>query len=563
MDEDATATTALRWEPRSDRRGSSLAAGALVGCVVALTALDPLFILGTGGEWLRPANDFNAYLVAWHYFIADAWRFPLFSLPMMGYPEGGNLLFNDALPLTAIPTKLLFELTGARVNPLGGWIFLTYVLQGVMAARLVRAVGVRSVAASVGAAILAVCPTFFLWRLGHTALSSHFLILWALALYFESVRALHPRLREMWLLAGLTLLVNSYLFAMVMILHVTTLVARWRHGRLTWQEARTTVVGGAAVATIALVAGYGTLLVDPSSMRSGGYGEFSWNLVGLLFPVQIAPIRDATGGQGEGEAYIGNGALLLLLTCLLTGPRAIREHVRHHRALCGVLALLAVYAATNRVYFGSTLVLEYFLPNRVIALFSYFRGTGRFIWPLAYSLIVLPVALAFRWWRPAVATVVVAIAAVLQVQGALRPMELMRAYTAHPDLDLIDNARIAEWMQEHQRMWQYPSWRCGGLGPATRVFADDDCNRELQLQLLAARIGLPTNSVYSSRSLKSCTREATWADDPRLEPDVLYFLNRGAVAASPPLAQLAASDHCITLSWAIVCSLSFPQSLSR
>jgi hypothetical protein len=44
---------------------------------------------------------------------------------------------------------------------------------------------------------------------------------------------------------------------------------------------------------------------------------------------------------------------------------------------------------------------------------------------------------------------------------------------------------------------------------------------------------------------------------------VLYFLNRGAVAASPPLAQLAASDHCITLSWAIVCSLSFPQSLSR
>jgi hypothetical protein len=175
-----------------------LAAGALVGCVVALATLDPRFILGTGGKWLHPPDDFNAYLVAWNYFVTDAWRLPLFSLPMMSYPEGGNVLFNDALPLMALPSKLLFGLTGTKVNPFGWWILSTYVLQGMMAARVVRSVGARSVPAAVGAAVLAACATFFLSRMGHIALSSHFLILWALALYFENVGSQRTRLWEMY-----------------------------------------------------------------------------------------------------------------------------------------------------------------------------------------------------------------------------------------------------------------------------------------------------------------------------------------------------------------------------
>ena len=57
-----------------------------------------------------------------------------------------------------------------------------------MAARLVCAVGVRSVWACAAAAVLAIVNTSFGSRMGHTALSSHFLLLWALALHFESLR---------------------------------------------------------------------------------------------------------------------------------------------------------------------------------------------------------------------------------------------------------------------------------------------------------------------------------------------------------------------------------------
>jgi hypothetical protein len=113
-------------EPAERRAApAALGAGALVGLAVALASLDPQFIAGTGGKWVRPENDFNVHLVGWHYFVRDAWRLPLFRVPTLGYPEGGSVLFNDALPLAALPSKLAYRLTGVLVNPFGWWILLS------------------------------------------------------------------------------------------------------------------------------------------------------------------------------------------------------------------------------------------------------------------------------------------------------------------------------------------------------------------------------------------------------------------------------------------------------
>jgi hypothetical protein len=171
----------------------------------------------------------------------------------------------------------------------------------------------------------------------------------------------------------------------------------------------------------------------------------------------------------------------------------------------------------------------------------------------------MPAALAFRWWRPAAAIAVVAIAALLQVHDALPAMRSLHLATGTPSPELIDHGRVKAWMRGHQRLWQFPSFWCGGLGPPTKVFGDVDSNRELQLQLLGAELGLPTNSVYSSRSLKDCAREAAWAANPTLERGMLYFLNPARFPTSPALAALVATDRCLALPWATVCSQSFAE----
>ena len=343
------------------RRTSLLALGAagLVGLLIGLQALTPEFINGTGGKWVRPENDYNAYLVAWHYYVSDTWRLPLFSLPAMGYPEGGSVLFNDALPLTALPSKVIYQLTGVLINPFGWWILLTYVLQGVMAAKVMLSVGVRSVAASAAAAALAVVATSFVARMGHTALSSHFLLLWAISVYFSSLRQHRAKPAECTALLAVTLLTNAYLFAMVFALVVATAVALWVRRQLDIRAAGYLALGFVSVAALGVAAGYGLVISNPTTMKSEGFGRFSWNFVSLLVPPQgffgIASniTRDATHGQYEGEAYIGMGALLLLVVATASAPKEVLAGVRRHWILCALLVAFAVYAASNLVYAGS------------------------------------------------------------------------------------------------------------------------------------------------------------------------------------------------------------------
>jgi uncharacterized protein DUF6311 len=426
--------------------GAAIACGALVGLILGLRVLDPQFIAGTGGKWIRPENDYIAYLVAWNYYVIDAWRFPLFELPAMGYPEGGSVLFNDALPLTALLTKALYHAAGVRVNPFGWWILLTYVLQGAMAARIVRAVGVRSLLACAAAAVLAIVNVAFTSRMGHTALSSHFLILWAIALHFESGRQERLRARELVALLAITLLVNAYLFAMVLALAIVTVATLARRRHLQARDRQILGAGAAFVAVLGIAAGYGMLLVNPSTMKSEGFGLYSWNLTSLLLPPNgiagfLAAIpRYGTHGQYEGEAFVGSGALVLLALCVIVMPATVLQQVRRHTLYVAALAALAVYAASNAVYAGKVLLIEYPLPALAVDLGNYFRATGRFIWPLAYSVAILPLALIFRTWRTAPAAAAAVLAVILQVHEAA---DVRRSPRRAADARLAGTARAA------------------------------------------------------------------------------------------------------------------------
>jgi hypothetical protein len=544
-----------------DRKlGLCLLSGALAGMAIAVQVLDPQFIAGTGGKWIRPENDYNAYLVAWNYYVIDKWRFPLFDLPAMGYPEGGSVLFNDALPITAIPTKLLYHWTGTRVNPFGWWIFLTYVLQGAMAARLVCALGVRSIWACTTAAVLAIVNTAFSSRMVHTALSSHFLLLWVLALHFESVRRERARIGELMAVLAVALLVNSYLFAMVFAFEVATIAPLALRGQLHRRDLGVAAVGVVLVAALGIASGYGVFFTNPVTMKSQGFGLYSWNLVGLLLPPDgifgfLAGVpRDGTHGQYEGEAYLGRGALLLLALCLVFTPVKVVQHARRYWVYVAMLLAFALYAASNVVYVSDILMVQYPLPQAVIDLGNYFRATGRFIWPLAYSLAILPVACIFRWWHPALAVAAAAIAVVLQCQEGSPGLQHRRVQTSQTYEELIDTPTVSSWLAQHERLWQYPSWACGGLAGAKRSWGNREANRELQVQLAAARAGIPTNSVYTSRLLKNCPIEFNWLANPQLEEGVLYLFAPDTVQASPALSNLARSKACLRLDWAVVCS---------
>jgi hypothetical protein len=133
-------------------------------------------------------------------------------------------------------------------------------------------------------------------------------------------------------------------------------------------------------------------------------------------------------------------------------------------------------------------------------------------------------------------------------------VQTLRLSTSQSLPDLINSPRLSSWMMAHERLWEYPSWNCGGLAGSARVWLGAEANRELQVQLLGARLNRPTNSVIASRSFKDCARESLWTQQPLLEDGVLYLLGRDAVFASPALTALTTSTQCVDLTWAFACS---------
>ncbi|HEY7058799.1 MAG TPA: DUF6311 domain-containing protein, partial [Vicinamibacterales bacterium] len=513
-------------------------------------------IVGSRGIWRQPKFDLYPYLTTWNYFIRDHWRFPLLDVPAMGYPEGASVLFTDALPIGELVTKAIHSVSGVAINPFGWWVLLTYLLQGAMAARIMCAAGVRSVPASIAAAILATAFVPFMTRIYHIAISSHFLILWAFALYLENVRDRRFSLGEHFALSSLTLLVNAYLFVMVGALQAVTIATLANHRALTRDDLSKGALAVIGIVLLGLAEGYAHIFGGPGSMQAAGFGTFSWNPATLIAaPRSYWGFADgiqriAADGQREGESYLGLGAILVVATCLIVRPRQAAQAVRRHWILVCVLALFGAYAASNRVYLGPRLVADVPLPSFVLSLVSFFRANGRFIWIPAYALSLFSLAALFKWAPRMLVLPVILVAAVVQLYEAKATVHLFRPVLAAPSADLLDVGEFGDWLKLHRRLFQFPSWSCGGLTPRT----NETSFREMQIQLLAARSGVPTNSVYTSRQLKDCAIEASWAVQPALRSGVLYVLNKADLPRAPGLMALATSDACVDTGWGLVCS---------
>lgn len=87
-------------------------AGALEALAFVFVTFDIRFLAGVGPRWDHPSPDLILCLASSFYYWSDAWRFPLFELPAMGYPEGGSIVYNDAIPIGALASKIVASLTG-------------------------------------------------------------------------------------------------------------------------------------------------------------------------------------------------------------------------------------------------------------------------------------------------------------------------------------------------------------------------------------------------------------------------------------------------------------------
>lgn len=530
---------------------------------LAFTALSLNFdyVAGTGAYWQALSGDAAKGEIGWFYYARDAWRFPLFATDAYHYPEGASVVLSDSLPLFALPAKLLYKLfwSEGSAPPIytGLWLALCLVLQAVAASRLLRALDVMDVLPHLaGLVLFCYLPIVFL-RFGHTALMAHFLILFALDGYVRAKRGGLTRRQWTALCAWplLGLLVTPYLAAMAGALAAATILDQWRGRRI---DARGVLLrfGATVVAALSLMALGGYFV---AARDFGDYGLYSMNLLspwipfpgtagGRLLGTRIPSIAGAH--QWEGGAYLGAGVFLLCL-CALPALRGWRTGLRRHAVLLAVLLAFLVFAVSHRIGLGTRELLRLPMPDALLHALSQLRGSGRFVWVPVYALVAGLVAAVVRRWGARQAAVVLALAAAAQLIDVWPMQRAARAASARAAPSSIDRVAWTRLISSHQRLFQFPSFECGGL------FGGDvpvERFREVEFDWIAAQLNRPINSAYLARSTKDCERERREAASGHGESGVLY-LYRSTDAIGAYLARHGVDTRrCGYLDDVVVCS---------
>lgn len=229
-------------------------------------------------------------------------------------------------------------------------------------------------------------------------------------------------------------------------------------------------------------------------------GLFDWTGVYLLTRGSIG----ATRGQYEGYCYLGAGNLLLIAVALKLNGRALPSLVWRHWALCAALTSLTIWACSNRVYLGNTLILSYPVPDFLLrTLLSWFRSEGRMFWPVAWLLSAAGIAGAMLSSRPRTAVLVGCAALLLQWIDLSTLRSRLRDLVHRPVESVLGNGEeyrgIEAKIKQYGRVTVVPSRDCTSTGGGA---ADNPAEiAATEMQLMAARANAMMENLTMARNL--------------------------------------------------------------
>ena len=356
----------------------------------------------TNDAWIMAGydeDDLTQHYAGWVQFRSSDWAFPLGLIGDMADGTGTMVSFTDSIPILAIIFKALDFMLPETFQYFGWYNLLCFILQAIAGYKLVRRKSENSVFGYVGTGLFLLSPILLERAFRHTALASHWFILFSLLIYLKS-RDARREGRQVFskgylVLNILTVLIHPYFLPMVMIF---TALTAWENAL----QFRSYVKNGLFFignAVAAFVAGWliGALGWGVESSRFG-YGYFSMNLNAPINPKSLGAYDwskfleelPQMGGNYDGFNYLGFGILLLLVPAIILGVKKWKECTHKKQWLQDnvtfVLAMLflTVFAISNVVSFNDREILNIPIPYRIYELCGIFRASARIFYPVYY-----------------------------------------------------------------------------------------------------------------------------------------------------------------------------------
>ena len=309
----------------------------------------------TNIDWLTHSKDneglwdLTQHYLGWVFYRNSHWHFPL-GLADGLYSNPVSIVYTDSIPLFAFLCKILSPILPETFQYFGIFGFITYFLTGGFGALIIAKFTNNPIFTGLSAIILAISPVLTKRMFYHTALSAHFLILIAFALWIyrdsnflsiDSKNKLHLKKSYIgfWcLLTVCSALVNAYYTPMIvgilLLSCLQDLISRGKNNTPIISHVSTVFASILTTAITAFSFGYFYGDVAPST---GGLTNLSFNLNQLINPnnylcqienynynlasqsySKVLPgLNVVSGWQEEGFSYLGLGIIAALIVLII------------------------------------------------------------------------------------------------------------------------------------------------------------------------------------------------------------------------------------------------------
>lgn len=110
------------------------AAAFLVFCsIYGIHVLNPTYT-----DWLMSGGDLTQHYLGWKAYRNSSWHFPIGMTDTLAYPYLTSVIFTDSIPLFAVFFKILSPILPAEFQYFGFYGLLCFILQAVLAVRIIR-----------------------------------------------------------------------------------------------------------------------------------------------------------------------------------------------------------------------------------------------------------------------------------------------------------------------------------------------------------------------------------------------------------------------------------------
>ncbi len=384
-----------------------LVGAGIIGFFIALTiyGITPLDV--TNDKWIYNGYmepDIIQHYAGWLNYRNSDWCFPFGKIQGVNH-YSNYVSFTDSIPLLAMGFKLIEMFLPKTFQYFGIYVFICFVLQSIFSYKILSLFIRNTVYKYIGILLFLLSPIMIERAFRHTALTSHWIILASIYLYFKSKRDGKISFYYTFLLV-ISMMIHPYFIPMVCaFMAAITLEQAFCKNRMVITHAIGVWISSIIVlAVVGYSIGLFGWIEATKSETIGSYGYFTTDLNSFINPISqgyqaglipkwslFLPIRNyAINTMCDGFNYWGLGMLISFPLVLIFAIRnKKRVSIKKYWGYITIVILFILYGYSNTIWLDGNIIFSYDIPKILFPIVSSFKSSGRYLWPVTYSVLIL------------------------------------------------------------------------------------------------------------------------------------------------------------------------------